>query len=87
MVQTAPNGNHWVILEHLITQQHLAAFVVAFMGMAIGVIIANKRIQGSCGGIGAIMGKSACDMCALKDKCKETDQELCEETDCDETEC
>jgi hypothetical protein len=60
----------------------MGAFLIAFLGMAIGVIVANKRIQGSCGGIGSIMGKSACDVCALKDKCKETGVEQCEESSC-----
>ncbi len=56
-----------------------SVFLVAFTGMAVGVIIADKRIKGSCGGIGALMGKSACDMCALKEKCKSSEKEICEE--------
>ena len=58
-----------------------AVFITAFTAMAVGVIFANKHIKGSCGGIGVIMGKSACDACAMKDKCKETEREICEEGD------
>lgn len=57
----------------------MVIFMTAFAGMAIGVILSNKVIKGSCGGIGAIMGKSACDVCALKDKCESSGKELCEE--------
>ncbi len=56
-----------------------AVFGVAFSGMAIGVIIADKRIKGSCGGISAIFGKSACDMCDMKSKCDSSGKEICEE--------
>jgi len=64
-----------------------SVFLVAFMGMAIGVIVANKSIKGSCGGIGALLGKSACDICAIKDKCKSTGREICEEDCSSEAEC
>jgi len=57
----------------------LAVFLIAFLGMAIGVIVAGKRIQGSCGGIGALLGASACDMCSNKTKCKNSKREICEE--------
>lgn len=65
----------------------VAVFLIAFSGMAIGVIISNRRIKGSCGGIGAIMGGSACDMCSMKDKCEKSGTELCEEDECDTTSC
>lgn len=61
-----------------------AVFLVAFTGMAIGAIIAGKTVKGSCGGIGKLLGSSACDMCSLKDKCKSSGTELCEDgEDCD----
>ncbi len=56
-----------------------AVFLIAFTGMAIGAIIANKHIKGSCGGIGAIMGKSACDVCSMKKQCESSGREICEE--------
>lgn len=57
-----------------------AVFFIAFMGMAIGVLISNKVIQGSCGGIATLMGgKSACDICAMKDRCEKSGKEICEE--------
>jgi thiamine biosynthesis lipoprotein len=39
----------------------LAVFGIAVCGMAIGVIISNRRLRGSCGGTGA---ESACSMCS-----------------------
>ena len=57
----------------------MSAFLIAFIGMAIGAIVANKHIKGSCGGIGALMGKSACDVCAMKKKCDASGKEICEE--------
>lgn len=57
----------------------VAVFGIAFVGMAIGVIISNRSIKGSCGGIGAIFGSSACEICEKKNRCQETGKELCEE--------
>lgn len=57
----------------------LGVFLVCFAGMAIGVIISDLTIKGSCGGIGSMFGKSACDMCSEKDRCEETGREICEE--------
>ncbi|MBD65771.1 MAG: Na(+)-translocating NADH-quinone reductase subunit E [Halobacteriovoraceae bacterium] len=62
-------------------------FLIAFTGLAIGAIIAGKPVKGSCGGIGAMFGSSACDMCSLKDKCQSTGKELCEEGEDCETPC
>lgn len=47
-------------------------FVIAISGMAIGVIISNRAIKGSCGGLNLLMGSSACDICDMKDRCEKT---------------
>lgn len=67
----------------------VTVFAIAFTGMAIGVIIADKRIKGSCGGIGTLMGKSACDVCTFKNKCESSGREICEdgEEDCSSESC
>ncbi|MEO0531560.1 MAG: (Na+)-NQR maturation NqrM [Planctomycetota bacterium] len=44
----------------------LAVFLVALAGMAVGVIISNRRIKGSCGGLAGFkdaQGNSICDAC------------------------
>ncbi|MDG2128587.1 MAG: FAD:protein FMN transferase [Fuerstiella sp.] len=50
-----------------------AVFIIAIAGMAIGTIIQNKHLKGSCGGLAAMPGsdgKSACELCTLpKDQC------------------
>lgn len=44
----------------------LAVFVLAIAGMSIGVILRNKSIQGSCGGLANLrdsQGRSMCEAC------------------------
>ena len=44
-------------------------FSIVILAMSVGYIVAGKRIQGSCGGRGKLMGKD-CDFCEKKDQCK-----------------
>ena len=41
----------------------LIVFLLVVTGMAIGVIVSNKRITGSCGGLSAIPGADRCGVC------------------------
>lgn len=44
----------------------LGIFLIAVAAMAIGVIVSNRRIQGSCGGLANMkdsQGRTMCDMC------------------------
>ena len=45
----------------------LIVFGLAIVGMAVGVIISNKQLKGSCGGLSAMAGKSEdaspCSLC------------------------
>lgn len=45
-----------------------ALFLIAVGGMAIGILISNRRIQGSCGGLASLPGsdgKSVCELCSI----------------------
>ena len=45
-------------------------FLLVMVGMAIGVIVSNRAIKGSCGGLNDIEGlKGACDICEGKKVC------------------
>lgn len=53
-------------------------FGIALVGMAIGVIVSNRRIKGSCGGLASMPGKdgSSCDLC--ENPSEECQQEIAE---------
>jgi len=38
--------------------------------MSLGVILSNKPLKGSCGGLGKATGEN-CELCGKKDECKE----------------
>lgn len=45
-------------------------FLLVMVGMAVGVIVSNRAIKGSCGGLNDIEGlKGACDICEGKKVC------------------
>lgn len=52
-------------------------FLVAIAGMAIGTMLQNKSIKGSCGGLASMPGsegKSICELCTIpKDECANTE--------------
>ncbi|NNC99763.1 MAG: (Na+)-NQR maturation NqrM [Gammaproteobacteria bacterium] len=46
-------------------------FALVMLAMAIGVIVNNRAIRGSCGGLNDIDGlEGACDICELRRQCK-----------------
>jgi len=52
-----------------------AVFLFVMVAMAIGVIISNRTIKGSCGGLNDIDGLSgACDICEGKKMCRKRRQ-------------
>lgn len=44
----------------------LIIFIMAFFGLAVGVIFFNRRIKGTCGGLGEVLG--LCEGCDCKAK-------------------
>ena len=53
-----------------------SVFIVAFLAMAVGVIISGKTIKGSCGGLSTLFGKGACEVCEKKDRCEKSGKKL-----------
>lgn len=48
-----------------------AVFVLVMIAMAVGVLVNNRAIKGSCGGLNDIEGlKGACDICEGKKACR-----------------
>lgn len=46
-------------------------FVLVMAAMSVGVIINNRSIKGSCGGLNDIDSlEGACDICEIKEQCK-----------------
>ena len=46
-------------------------FLVVMISMAVGVLVSNREIKGSCGGLNDIDGlEGACDICEIKEQCK-----------------
>ena len=57
-------------------------FALVMIGMAIGVIVNNREIKGSCGRLNAIEGlDGACDICEVKEQCKRRRRHLQEQAE------
>jgi hypothetical protein len=56
----------------------LAIIGIALIGMAIGVIVSNRALKGSCGGLGRVIGEE-CGFCGRKDECEEAKAKLCKD--------
>lgn len=59
----------------------LFVFGFVMVAMAVGVIMKGKRLQGSCGGLGRVIGED-CMFCGKKDECKADHAEDECDTDC-----
>ena len=52
----------------------LCVFLIAVAGMAVGVIISNRRLKGSCGGVSGTtdeQGNPMCQLCTNVDTCED----------------
>lgn len=57
----------------------LCVFLTAVVGLGVGVIISNRRLKGTCGGLGTMKdsdGESICDACTTpSEECRELRKE------------
>lgn len=52
-------------------------FGILFAGMAIGVILSNKPVKGSCGGLGAVGLAGECEICGGdRARCREQEADI-----------
>jgi hypothetical protein len=63
-----------MIETFLITFTVLGLFICM---MAVGAMMGRKPLQGSCGGLGKVMGEE-CDFCDKKDQCTEEEKPVCD---------
>ena len=56
----------------------IVVFGLVFAGLAIGLLLANKPLQGSCGGLNQLDGQDSCQLCGKtaeeKAECRRTRQ-------------
>ena len=58
------------------------AFAIAIAGMAIGVIVSNRRLKGSCGGLSADGQQTPCSMCTVPaEQCRDRQKWASEQTE------
>ncbi len=55
----------------------LIVFCFVMVIMSVGIFARRKPLQGSCGGIAAMMG--GCDVCELREQCIEKKTPQCDE--------
>ena len=55
----------------------IVVFALLFTGMAIGSILANKPVKGSCGGLATLGMKDGCEICGGdRNACEENSREV-----------
>ncbi len=56
------------------------AFILIFLCMAIGLIVQQKPLKGSCGGVAKLMGNEDCEICGGDpNKCDEENDRMADE--------
>lgn len=54
----------------------IAAFLIFFGSMALGLLLKGQPLKGSCGGVATLMGNEKCDICGGNpNKCEEAQQD------------